>query len=226
MKGIRMAVLSVTLMAVPLLARDTGPAQGLRDAAAALTQIMDAPGRRIPEQLLERARCFVIVPNLEVGPFVIGTRGRGYVTCRQGGSWSPPGVVTLDAGRIGFRIGGSSTDLVLLVMNSRVTDALLDQEFALGPEGSVAAGPVGLDLHRYSDEQVHADILSWAHSDGTLTGVALDGITLHQDLGSNERLYGRRIENRALITSGLAPPDSASALLAVLTRYARRAHAQ
>lgn len=134
------------LAVATLLARNSEPVQRLGEAASVFEEIMKTPDKSIPEDLLAKAHCIVIVPGLKKGAFIVGAKyGKGYMSCRnaKGGGWSAPGTVRIEGGSVGFQIGGSETDAVLLVMNARGADKLLSSEFTLGGEGMVAAGPVG-----------------------------------------------------------------------------------
>jgi lipid-binding SYLF domain-containing protein len=189
------------------------------------SEIMATPDKGIPQELLENAHCIVIVPGLKTAAFVFGGKyGKGYLSCRSkvGPGWSAPGTVRIEGGSVGFQIGGSSTDLILLVMNERGADKLLSSKFTLGAEGSVAAGPVGRTATAQTDLQMHADILSWSRSQGLFAGVALEGATLRQDLDDNANLYGSKLENRAIVSSRRRIPPAAAKLIALLNRYSAR----
>jgi lipid-binding SYLF domain-containing protein len=191
-------------------------------AATVLSEIMAAPDQGIPEDLLGNAHCIVIVPELKTVAFVVGGKyGKGFMSCRTGDEegWSAPASVRIEGGSIGFQIGASSTDLVMLVMSERGADKLLSSQFTLGAEGSVAAGPVGRTATLQTDSQLQADILSWSRSQGLFAGVALEGATLREDLDDNATLYGRRLENRDIVTNGVAPPAEATRLMTLLNRY-------
>ena len=223
MRFVMVAVLAVT----PLLAKDNEPAKRLGDAAAVFSEIMGAPDKGIPQELLENAHCIVIVPDLKTGAFIVGGKyGKGYLSCRNkgGAGWSAPATVRIEGGSVGFQIGGSSTDLIMLVMNERGMDKLLSSKFTLGAEGSVAAGPVGRTATAQTDAQMHADILSWSRSQGLFAGIALEGATLRQDLDDNATLYGKKLENRDIVTKGVGAPKEAAKLIALLNRYSAREH--
>jgi SH3 domain-containing YSC84-like protein 1 len=214
--------LATTVALAPLLAADDEPAKRLDEAAAVLSEIMATPDRGIPRDLLAKAHCIVIVPELKTAAFIVGGKyGKGYLSCRNktGAGWSAPGTVRIEGGSIGFQIGGSSTDLIMLVMSERGSAKLLESKFTLGAEGSVAAGPVGRTATAQTDTQLHADILSWSRSQGLFAGLALEGATLRQDLDDNATLYGKKLENRDIVTSGVRPPKAAAKLLALLNRY-------
>jgi lipid-binding SYLF domain-containing protein len=213
--------LAALLAITPLLAQDEEPAHRLGEAAQVISEVMDAPDQGIPQELLRKAHCIVIVPDLKSAAFVVGGKfGKGYVSCRnKQNGWSAPGTVRIEGGSVGFQIGGSSTDLIMLVMGARGADKLLESKFTLGAEGSVAAGPVGRTVTAQTDAQMHADILSWSRSRGLFAGLALEGATLRQDLDDNATLYGRKIENRELVEHNVPAPNAARALLALLNRY-------
>jgi lipid-binding SYLF domain-containing protein len=221
MKLLLIAAVAIT----PLLAKDNEPSKRLSDAAAVFSEVMAAPDKGIPQELLEHAHCIVIVPDLKTGAFIVGGKyGKGYLSCRSkvGPGWSAPGTVRIEGGSVGFQIGGSSTDLILLVMNERGADKLLSSKFTLGAEGSVAAGPVGRTATAQTDLQMHADILSWSRSQGLFAGVALEGATLRQDLDDNANLYGSKLENRAIVSSRRRIPPAAAKLISLLNRYSAR----
>src|ERR1039458_6478447 len=221
MKIIMIAALALT----PLLAKDNEPAKRLNEAAAVFSEIMAAPDKGIPQELLENAHCIVIVPDLKTAAFVFGGKyGKGYLSCRnqRGTGWSAPGTVRIEGGSVGFQIGGSSTDLIMLVMSERGADKLLSSRFTLGAEGSVAAGPVGRTATAQTDAQMHADILSWSRSQGLFAGLALEGATLRQDLDDNATLYGKKLENRKIVTKGVRAPKEASKLIGLLNKQSAR----
>jgi lipid-binding SYLF domain-containing protein len=186
---------------------------------------MNAPDKGIPQDLLEHAHCIVIVPDLKTAAFMFGAKyGKGYLSCHNkgGAGWSAPATVRIEGGSVGFQIGGSSTDLIMLVMNERGAKKLIESKFTLGAEGSVAAGPVGRTATAQTDAQMHADILSWSRSQGLFAGLALEGATLRQDLDDNATLYGKKLENSEIVSKGVRPPKAASKLMALLNRYSFR----
>lgn len=229
MKFILATAVATTMALTPLVAADNEPAQRLDESAAVFSEIMEAPDQGIPLELFEKSHCIVIVPDLKTAAFVVGGKyGKGFVSCRTktDAGWSAPGTVRIEGGSIGFQIGGSSTDLIMLVMNERGAAKLLESKFTLGAEGSVAAGPVGRTVTAQTDAQMHADILSWSRSQGLFAGVALEGATLRQDLDDNATLYGKKLENRDIVTKGVRPPTAANKLLALLTKYSARERTQ
>lgn len=221
-----MKQLLIALLALaPLAAQDKEPAERLHEAAAVFSEIMAATDTTIPEDLLAKSHCIAIVPGLKTGAFLVGGKfGKGYLSCRNANNvgWSAPGTIRIEGGSVGFQIGGSSTDLIMLVMSQRGADKLLDSKFTLGVEGSVAAGPVGRTATAQTDAQMKADILSWSRSQGLFAGVALEGATLRQDLDDNATLYGKEIVNREIVTSGVQAPKAAEELLGLLNKYSAR----
>jgi lipid-binding SYLF domain-containing protein len=215
-------IVALTLMVAPLTGRDDEPAARLGEAAAVFSEIMAAPDKGIPQDLLGKAHCIVIVPGLKTAAFVVGAKyGKGFVSCRNAGGtgWSAPGTVRIEGGSVGFQIGASSTDLIMLVMTERGATKLMSSEFTLGAGASVAAGPVGRTATAQSDVQVSADILSWSRSQGLFAGVALEGATLREDLDDNAMLYGQRLGTSDIVRTGVRAPEAAARLIALLNEY-------
>jgi len=198
-------------------------AQRLEESAAVLSEIMGTPDKGIPQDLLDRAHCVAVVPGLKKGAFVVGAQyGRGFLSCRAAsGGWSAPAAIKVEGGSVGFQIGGSETDVVMLVMNQRAVDKLLSSKFTLGAEGQVAAGPVGRTSSAETDAKMSAEILSWSRSKGLFAGISLKGATLRPDSEENEELYGKKIDNREIIMSA-KPPAAANQLQSVLNKYSPR----
>ena len=221
-KGTMWLFVLATMTLAPLLAADNEPIARLRDSALVLSEVMSAPDSGIPQDLIDRAHCIVIVPGLKTGAFIFGGKyGKGYLSCRanHGSGWSAPGTVRIEGGSFGFQIGGSETDVIMLVMSQDGAEKLLASKFTLGAEGSVAAGPVGRAATAQTDLQMHADILSWSRSRGLFAGIALAGATLRQDLDDNAALYGKRLENREIVTKSVRPPNAARTLIRLLNKY-------
>jgi len=225
MKSLLIAVVAIA----PLLAKDNAPAKRLNDAAVVFSEVMSAPDKGIPQEMLEHAHCIVIVPDLKTAAFVVGGKyGKGYLSCRNKGAagWSAPATIRIEGGSVGFQIGGSSTDLIMLVMNERGAEKLLESKFTLGAEGSVAAGPVGRTATAQTDAQMHADILSWSRSQGLFAGVALEGATLRQDLDDNGAIYGKKFDTRQIVMGHKSVPAAATKLINELNRYSAREEAR
>jgi lipid-binding SYLF domain-containing protein len=194
----------------------------LRACATVVKEILDIPDD-IPKDLLDKAECVVVFPDVKkfaVG--VGGTYGRGAMTCRTGedftGPWSAPSLMALEGGSIGFQIGGSDTDVILLVLNDRGADRLLSSRFTVGADAAVAAGPVGRQASAETDATMMAEILAWSRSRGVFAGISLKGSTLREDGGENKDLYGREISNKDIVDGSTTAPPSAAPLMAVLAK--------
>ena len=223
-------ILLATLAIVPLVAKDkvNESAKRLNEAASVFTEIMATPDKGIPEDMLANAHCIVIVPGMKSAAFLVGGKyGKGYLSCRRksGPGWSAPGTVRIEGGSVGFQIGGSETDLIMLVMNARGAEKLLESKFTLGGEGSAAAGPVGRTATAQTDAQMKAEILSWSRSQGLFAGIALTGATLRQDLDDNAQLYGKKLDNKLIVTTSVRTPKSAERLIGLLNKYSARERA-
>jgi SH3 domain-containing YSC84-like protein 1 len=213
-----------SLLCVPFLVTAEVPARRLNAAAEVISEVMSAPDKGIPLNLLARAQCIVVVPGLKGGAFGVGAKyGKGFFSCRKSGDWSAPASVRIEAGSVGFQIGLVETDLVLLVMNRKGASRLLTTKFTLAGQGEVAGGPVGRTTTAQTDISLRAEMLSWSRSRGAFAGVSLQGATLRQDLSDNEEIYGRRLNNKQIINGNVTWPQEASELHSVLNRYAARA---
>ncbi|HEX4277715.1 MAG TPA: lipid-binding SYLF domain-containing protein [Bryobacteraceae bacterium] len=200
-------------------------ASRLQTSNEVLGEIMSAPDKGIPRDLLEKSHCIVIVPGLKKGAFIFGGKyGRGYILCRasSGTGWSAPAGVTVEGGSFGFQIGGEETDAVMLVMSKRGAEKLLSSKFTLGGDASVAAGPVGRSSAADTDLQLHAEILTYSRSRGVFAGVSLNGATLRPDKESNNELYRNRRTNQQIVMGRTSPPESSAGLRASLTKYSVR----
>jgi lipid-binding SYLF domain-containing protein len=205
-----------------MFAKEQSADRRLEESAAVFNEVMAAPDKSIPQELLEKAHCVVIVPGLKKGAFIVGAKyGRGFVSCRaqSGHGWSAPGAVRVEGGSVGFQIGGSETDVILLVMNERGANKLLSSQFTLGGEGEVAAGPVGRNSSAQTDLHMRAEILSWSRSRGVFAGISLQGATMRQDNEVNAELYGKSMSNREIVDTKIAAPAPARQLMALLGRY-------
>jgi len=216
--------LAITLVAgsVGLAQAKNKTAERLDDAADVMKEVMDTPDKGIPQDLLNKAQCIVIVPGLKKGAFIVGGKyGKGFVNCRKEGGegWTAPGAVRVEGGSFGFQIGGAETDVILLVMNERGMKKLLESKFTLGAEGEVAAGPVGRNAEAQTDALMHAEMLSWSRSRGVFAGVSLQGATLREDLDDNTELYGKPYENRDILKGTVPQPEAAAKLNSLLDKY-------
>jgi len=222
MKLTQLAIFAIT--GSMLYAASDAPKR-LDAAADTLSEIMSAPDKGIPQDLLEKAECIVVVPGLKKGAFIIGAKyGKGFMSCRKesGVGWSAPGSIRVEGGSFGFQIGGSETDVVLLVMNKSGAKKLLSSKFTVGGDASAAAGPVGRTSSAATDAQLHAEILTYSRARGLFAGISLEGATLRQDDEWNKDLYGKTVSNNDVVMSNTPPPAAASKLLAELNKYSSR----
>src|SRR5580698_9154815 len=191
------------------------------DASAdTLTDMMRAADRGIPQDLLDKAKCVVVIPGMKKAGFIFGGKyGRGFAVCRrEGGSgWSAPAAMRVEGGSFGFQIGASETDIALLVMNDGGMKHLLSDKFTLGGEATVAAGPLGRDAAAQTDAELHAEMLSYSRSRGLFAGISLEGATLAPDPGTNRELYGHDVTNREILTGEFKTP-------AVARKFERALH--
>jgi len=192
------------------------------DASAdTLIDMMRASDKGVPQDLLDKARCVVVVPGMKKAGFIIGAKyGRGFAVCRRhgGSGWSAPAGVRVEGGSVGFQIGGSDTDVILLVMNEGGMRHILSDKFTIGGEATAAAGPVGRDAAAQTDALMHAEMLSYSRSRGLFAGISLDGATLRSDGETNKELYGRDATNREILTGDFRTPESARKFERALNR--------
>ena len=221
----KLKLIAAVALGAGLLSAADAP-ERLEAAADSLKEVMGIPDKSIPQELLARAQCIVIVPGLKKGAFIVGAKyGKGFVSCRRGGGvgWSAPGSVRVEGGSFGFQIGGSETDVFMLVMNKKGMDRLLSTKFTLGGDASVAAGPVGRSTQAETDAALTAEILTWSRQRGLFAGVSLSGATLREDSDWNRDLYGKKITNREIVMKGaIKTPPAASELISELNRYSSR----
>ncbi len=201
---------------------ETAPDKRLENAMLSFQEVMHEPDKGIPRDLFDKARCIVIIPGVKKAAFIVGGKyGRGFVSCRLGGSgrFGAPAAVRIEGGSYGLQIGGSSTDVFMLIMNESGMKKLLSDKFTIGGEAEAAAGPVGREASARTDVMLHAEILSWSRSRGLFAGLSLEGSTLRPDESENEKLYGRKISNQRILEGDLRVPPAARPLIAELNRY-------
>jgi lipid-binding SYLF domain-containing protein len=182
-------------------------------------EIMTAPDKGIPRNLLSKAHCIVIVPSMIRGGFVVGFQyGVGVATCRRtDGGWSAPSTVRLEGGSFGALIGAGATDLVLMIMNEKGADQLLTKtKFTLGGEGAVMAGPLGRAATAETDALMRAEVLSYSRSRGVYAGIAIKGSTLRPDDDANRAIYGRNVRHEDILGGKIPPPAAAKNLMEAL----------
>ncbi len=196
------------------------------DASAdTLTDMMQASDHGIPQDLLNKAECVVVVPGMKKAGFIFGAKyGRGFAVCRRSGGfgWSAPAAVRVEGGSVGFQIGASETDIVLLVMNDGGMKHLLSDKFTIGGEATAAAGPVGRDASAQTDAVLNAEMLSYSRARGLFAGISLEGATLRPDEEANRELYGRDSTNREIVTGDYKTPEAAQKFERALHRDSAR----
>lgn len=181
-------------------ALSTKEAKRIQEAAAVLTEIHSIPDKDIPEDLWNKAECVMVVPSLKKAAFIVGGEfGKGVMSCRHDGRWSAPVFMELGKGSWGLQIGAESVDLVLLIMNSRGVEKLLQNKVSLGADASVAAGPVGRDARAATDAAMHAEILSYSRTHGLFAGIDLSGGVVKPDEDDTHDLYGRDVPAKAVL---------------------------
>ena len=192
------------------------------DASAdTLHDLMRAADKGIPQDLIDKAKCVVVIPGMKKAGFIFGAKyGRGFAVCREHGGvgWSAPASMRVEGGSAGFQIGLSDTDVVLLVMNDGGMRHLLSDKFTLGGEATAAAGPVGRDLAAETDAMMSAEMLSYSRSHGLFAGISLEGATLRPDEDSNRELYGRDATNREILSGDFKTPAIADRFEHALNR--------
>jgi lipid-binding SYLF domain-containing protein len=178
-------------------------------SAETVTDMMRASDKGVPQDLIEKAHCVVVIPGMKKAGFIFGAEeGRGFAVCRRSGGsgWSAPAAMRIEGGSFGFQIGVSDTDLLMLVMNEGGMRHLLSDKFTVGGDASVAGGPVGRDASARTDAMMNAEILSYSRSRGLFAGIALSGVTLRPDGEANRELYGHDATNHEILTGDLKTP--------------------
>src|ERR1700683_4322112 len=206
-KKIAAWILTLSVCAAPAFsANDEREDDRVKDAGEVIKEILNIPDD-IPQGLLDKAECLVILPSVKKGAFGVGgSYGRGVMVCRSGisytGPWGPPALYALEGASIGFQIGGQATDFVLLVMNPAGARSLLSSKVRLGADASAAAGPKGRTAEGATDVVMTAEILSYSRNKGLFAGISLEGSTLRSDGSANEKLYGQKLSARDIIRRG------------------------
>jgi SH3 domain-containing YSC84-like protein 1 len=189
-------------------------------AAQVFKEIMDTPDKGIPRDLLDSAKCIAIIPGDKKFAFIFGGNyGRGVATCRTEHGWSAPVFLAMDGGSVGYQIGGSSTDVVMLFMNDHALHSLLSDKFKLGADASVAAGPVGRNAAAATDLKLNAEILSYSRSKGIFAGVSLDGTVVQADKSGDQAAYGASVDRHEILDGQVQVPASAKRLVDELHTY-------
>ncbi|HEY6345479.1 MAG TPA: lipid-binding SYLF domain-containing protein [Bryobacteraceae bacterium] len=197
----------------------------IRDSASVLQEIIGVGGDKgIPRDLIEKAQCIGVIPNLKRAGFIVGAKyGKGVVTCRlAAGGWSAPEIVQVEGGNIGLQIGAGETDFVFAVMNRRGMDRLMSDKFTVGGDAAVMAGPVGRETTAQTDAVAKAEIISWSRAHGVFAGVTLDGATLAPDKDDNHALYGPDAGAHEILMGTARPTAAAQPLFENLRAFPPR----
>lgn len=213
------AVLAIAAAIAPAVFAATEADKRLDAAADLVTDMMDAKDKGIPQELLNKSQCVILVPGLKKAALGFGGKfGRGFALCRRpgGSGWSAPAAIRVEGGSVGFQIGLSEQDVLLLVTNETGMKRLLADKFTVGAEATAAAGPVGRDASAQTDAVMRAEMLSYSRSRGLFAGVSLEGATLRPDADDNKALYHREITNRQILTGGAKLPAIAAKFEAAL----------
>jgi lipid-binding SYLF domain-containing protein len=221
LKRLLIVSMLTVFVTLPALASDQeDDVKRTQKAAQVFKEIMNTPDKGIPQELLESVKCIAIIPGDLKFAFIFGGNyGRGLATCRTGHGWSAPLFVAIEGGSVGYQIGGSSTDLVMLFMNDHALQSLLSDKFKLGADASVAAGPVGRSTAASTDVKLSAEILSYSRAKGLFAGVALDGAVVQADKSGDEAMYGHDVNRHDILNGKVAVPASAQPLLHEIGRY-------
>jgi lipid-binding SYLF domain-containing protein len=196
----------------------------LQSAATVMQEIMAAPDKGIPEEVLNGAKCIAVVPDMAKGAFLVGgEHGRGVVTCRTAHGWSAPAFISIGGGNFGFQAGGQSVDLVVLFMNDKGVQGLLSSKFELSGEASATAGPVGRHASAGTDWKMNTEALSYSRTKGLFAGVAVDGAKIQQDNDSTEAMYGKDVSFRKTLSGDVHIPASANSFIAAVKAAEKQA---
>jgi lipid-binding SYLF domain-containing protein len=189
----------------------------LKDAGLVMHEIMAAPDKGIPEEVLHDAKCIAVIPNMAKGAFLVGgEHGRGVVTCRAGHGWSAPAFLSIGGGNFGFQAGAQSVDLVMLFMNDKGVQGLLSSKFELTGEASAAAGPVGRHASAGTDWKMNTEALSYSRTKGLFAGVAIDGAVIQQDNDSTVAFYGKKVSFQETLSGNVHAPASSNSFLSAV----------
>lgn len=223
MKKVFVCFLIILTSALGSYAAQEHEQERVKDAGQVMKEILNIPDD-IPQDLLDKAECVVILPSVKKGAFLVGgSYGRGVMICRSGehykGKWGAPALYALEGVSFGFQVGGQATDFVLLVMNPKGAKSLLSSKVKLGADASAAAGPKGRTAESATDIVMSAEILSYSRNKGLFAGVSLEGSTLRSDGSANEKLYGKKLTAKEIIREGkVGVPKCAHELVAELDK--------
>jgi len=220
MKGL--AIAASLALSTSVWAADTVQ-ERLTEATKVFTEIMGTPDKGIPQDLLSKAECVIVIPNMKQAAFIVGGEyGKGFATCRDTArtGWTGPAALEINGGSVGFQIGGSSTDLIMLVMNREGMKKLTGDKFTLGADATVAAGPVGRSAAAQTNVRMDAQILAWSRAKGAFAGVALTGASVRPDKSDNRALYGKDVTNVDILSGTVPAPANVNSLALAINKFA------
>ena len=217
-------LMGVCVCAVNLLAENAQ--ERMKSATQVFNEIMTTPDKAIPMDLLHKSECVVIVPGLKKAAFLVGGEfGKGFVTCRRtsGLGWGAPAAIRVEGGNFGLQLGGSATDLIMLIMNQHGMEQLTKSKFTLGADASVAAGPVGRTTSAQTDASMTAEVLSWSRTKGLFAGISMNGATLRSDEDANQEMYAKKMTTAEIVlVNTMVAPGFASGLITELDRLSHQ----
>jgi len=223
---LRIGMAAIALASLLGAADQPKEVERVNDAATVFDEVMGIKERSIPQELLDKSECVIVVPGLKSAAFIIGGKyGKGVISCRpqSGEGWSAPFTVRIEGGSIGLQLGGKETDYVMLVMNQRGVDKLLQSKFTLGADISVAGGPVGREADAQTDAQMHAEMLAYSRSRGLFAGVSINGATMRPDQADNRLIFGKPVTGKEVLRDGtVKAPGAVQKLIDTLNKYSSR----
>jgi lipid-binding SYLF domain-containing protein len=220
----------LTAMSGALYAKDeddktSDQVKRIDSSAHVIEDIMGAPDKGIPQEVMGSAKCVAVVPSMIKGGFIVGARyGKGYATCRTSAGWSAPAPITIAGGSWGLQFGGEAVDLVMLIMNDKGMEHLLSSKFKLGAEGSVAAGPVGRQAEANTDWKMRSEVLSYSRARGVFAGLELNGAVIKQDDDDTRILYGKEVSFKDILTGRVHAPQGSERFVSAVRKYATAAN--
>lgn len=214
---------ALLLSSTPSAQQESDEARRVREAATVFDEIMRAADSAIPDAILGNADGIAVFPGTVRAGFIVGgMRGRGILSSREAGVWSPPAFLTMTGGSFGLQIGGQAADIILVINDRRGLENLVRNQFTLGADAAVAAGPVGRDAKAATDIQLRAQILSYSRARGVFAGITINGSTVRQDLDANQRFYGKRLDTKQIVfEKASGTPAPVPTWLSALSRYAK-----
>jgi len=203
----------------------------IKDSTNVLKDVLNAPDKGIPESVLGGTKCVIVIPSVKKAAFIVGASyGRGVMTCRTGddfkGPWSAPIMMATESGSVGFQIGGSGTDFVILVLNDDGARTLMKSKVKLGADASIAAGPVGRTAEASTTGSMKAQMLSYSRSRGAFAGVSLSGASLRVDDDANKNLYGEKVTSEQIMKGAVPMPEEAKPLIEIVNQATQKARSE